>query len=88
MSVSLYDLLKRDIKKMAQSLTEREQGNIHMLVMQEVERYLLEVVLEETKYNYLRAARALGISRSTLYRKLETHGISEEKFQKIPHVNN
>ena len=71
MSLSLYDFLKKEIKKMVASLGRNEKGNIHPLVMNELERYIITLVLEETKNNYFRAAKALGISRSTLYRRLD-----------------
>ncbi len=75
MAATLYEFLKRDIKKMVSGLGSQDRGNIYPLVMQEIERYIISLVLEETKYNHLRAARALGISRSTLYRKLEGLGL-------------
>ncbi len=77
MAATLYELLKRDIKKMVSGLGSRDRGNIYPLVMQEIERYIISLVLEETNYNHLRAARTLGISRSTLYRKLECLGLVE-----------
>ena len=79
MSVSLYDLLKRETKKMVSSLARNEKGNIYPLIMQEVERYLISVVLKETKYNHFRAARVLGVSRSTLYRRIRVLGIEKKK---------
>jgi len=75
MSIGLYDILKRDVKKMVVGIGEQKRGNIHPLVMQEVEKYLITLVLQETKNNYFRAAKVLGISRSTLYRKIEGLGI-------------
>lgn len=82
MSLSLYDVLKKDVKKMTASFSQYERGNIYPLVMNEVERALLELVLEETKYNYVRAARALGIGRATLYRRIEALGIVGKKGNK------
>lgn len=79
MSISIYDLLGREIKKMVGSLGRNEKGNIHPLIMDEIERYLIMVVLEETKHNYLQAARALGIGRSTLYRRIKILGIPKKK---------
>jgi len=71
MASNLYDLLKNDIQKMVRCLGPHEKGNIYPLLISQVEKYLIELVLEETKYNYFRAARSLGISRSTLYRKMQ-----------------
>ncbi|MBD3273588.1 Fis family transcriptional regulator [Candidatus Dependentiae bacterium] len=85
MSLSLYDLLKRDVRKMVSGISRYEKGNIYPLIVQEVEKYIIEVVLEEVKYNYFRAAQVLGISRSTLYQKIKHLSIQgkPEKRQEI-----
>ncbi len=77
---SLYDLLKREIKKMVSGASPHKKGNIYPLVMQEVERYIITLVLEETSYNLVVAAHVLGISRSTLYRKIQALNISLESL--------
>ena len=75
MSISLYDFLNHEIKKMVRSLGRHERGNIYPLIMSEIERYVIMLVLEETKNNYLQASRVLGISRSTLYRRIKMLGV-------------
>ena len=79
MAVSLYDFLHKEVKKMVSSLARHEKGNIHPLIINEIERYLITLVLQETNYNYLRASRALGIGRSTLYRRARALGIGRKK---------
>lgn len=64
---------------MVESLGRHERGNIYPLIMEEIERYVILSVLKETNNNHLRAARALGIGRSTLYRRIKKLGIEEEK---------
>ena len=76
--VALYDVLKSDIQRMIHGVGNEEKGNIHPLIMQEVEKYLIKVVLEETRHNYVRAARVLGIGRSTLYRKIEFFALGKK----------
>lgn len=71
MSLSLSDFLKREIKKMVSGIGKHEQGNIYPLIMGEVEKNIIELVLQEVNFNFLLASRILGISRSTLYRKIE-----------------
>ena len=78
MPFSLYELLKRDVKMMVSGIGNNEKGNIYPLIMQEVEKYIISLVLEETKYNYLRASKVLGISRNTLYRKVEDLNIEQK----------
>lgn len=73
--MTLYDLLNRDIKRMAAGIGYHNKGNIHPLIMNEIEKYIIQIVLQETHYNYLAASKMLGIGRSTLYRKIEALGI-------------
>jgi len=79
MSISLYDFLKREVKKMAASVGRHEKGNIHPLIMNEIERSIISLVLEQTNNNYFRTAQILGISRSKLYRKVAHLGITKNK---------
>jgi DNA-binding protein Fis len=79
MKPSVYNFFKEDIQKMAASLTRYEDGNIHYLIISEVEKSLINIVLEQTKNNYCWASKILGISRSTLYRKAKLLGIYDSK---------
>jgi len=49
--------------------------NLYRLVMNEVEAPLLESVMLHTEGNQTRAATLLGISRSTLRKKLSQYGL-------------
>ena len=79
MSTTLYDVLKKTVKKMVRGLGEHEKGNIYPLVVSQVEKNLIELVLQEHRNNYFHAARVLGIGRSTLYRKIATLKIEGKK---------
>jgi DNA-binding protein Fis len=74
---SLYNLLKKEIKKMIEGIGNKKKGNIHPLIMNEIEKYIIEVVLTETNFNYVNATKLLGISRSTLYRRIEALEINK-----------
>lgn len=50
--------------------------DLYNMVMSEVEKPLLESVLEYCGHNQSKAAKALGLSRSTLRKKLEQYGLS------------
>jgi len=52
-----------------------EPADLYQMVLNEVERPLLEVVMAQVGGNQSRAADALGINRSTLRKKLKTHGL-------------
>ena len=43
--------------------------------LDEIERNALKETLEKSNGNYTQAARSLGVTRQTLYRKLEKHGL-------------
>ena len=75
MSISLHDFLKKEVRKMVESLGPHERGNIYPLILNEIERSIISLVLEETKNNYLRASCVLGIGRSTLYRRIRALGV-------------
>ena len=79
MALSLHELLKREIKKMVMGIGRNEKGNIFPLITQEVERSIIKLVLEETNFNYLHASKLLGISRSTLYRKIDFLKIKQKE---------
>jgi Fis family transcriptional regulator len=51
-------------------------ANLHALVLAEVERPLFECVMRQTGGNQTRAAALLGISRSTLRKKLAVYDIA------------
>ncbi|MFA5112809.1 MAG: helix-turn-helix domain-containing protein [Candidatus Margulisiibacteriota bacterium] len=57
-------------------LTE-ERGHVYRLLIESVERPLLEKVLHFTGGNQLEAARILGINRNTLRTKLKRLGIQK-----------
>jgi len=75
--MTLYELLHREIKRMTTGIGLHNRGNIHPLIMGEIEKYIIQIVLEETHYNYVVAAKMLGIGRSTLYRRIKALGIAE-----------
>ena len=79
MSLSLQDLLKKEIKRMVIGIGTNSKGNIFPLITQEVESTIIKLVLEETNFNYFQTAKLLGISRSTLYRKVYSYKIDNPK---------
>ncbi|MEW8015423.1 MAG: DNA-binding transcriptional regulator Fis [Candidatus Sedimenticola endophacoides] len=50
-------------------------ADLYQMVISEVELPLLETVMEHTRGNQTKAAALLGINRSTLRKKLATHGL-------------
>ena len=57
------------------NLNGHKTGNIYQMVMAEVEKPLLESVMGNVKNNQSKAAQILGISRSTLRKKLKQYDL-------------
>lgn len=49
---------------------------VYQMVLDEVEKPLLEAVMVYAEHNQTKAARILGINRNTLRRKLEMHKLA------------
>ena len=56
-------------------LDGHEATNLYAMVLDEVEKPLIETVLEQCGHNQSKAAQVLGLSRSTLRKKMTQHGI-------------
>lgn len=59
-----------------QDLDGHTAGNLYDMVINEVERPLFEAVMHHTRGNQSKAAKFLGINRSTLRKKLEQYGLA------------
>ena len=57
-------------------LSDHENDELYTSVIREVEKPMLEVTLEQAGYNQSKAAKILGISRSTLRKKIAQYRIS------------
>ena len=69
----LSECVRTALRFYFQNLDGHEVNGLYRLVNDEVERPLFESVLEYTGGNQTRAARILGISRSTLRKKIIQH---------------
>jgi len=67
---SLGDCVRDALDSYFTHLDGHGASNLYQLVMEEVERPLFKAVMKQTRGNQTRAAAMLGISRSTLRKKL------------------
>ncbi|MEB4590116.1 helix-turn-helix domain-containing protein [Candidatus Thiothrix sp. Deng01] len=73
---ALCDVARQHLQAHLAELGENEARNIRRLMLDEVERPVLELMLHHTHGNQSKAAIALGISRTTLRAKLKHHGLA------------
>ena len=81
------DILRRLVERKARALLLNVQsagsGEIYHLILSEIERLLLQVILDETDGNQLRTADLLGINRNTLRKKIRTLGVEVRRSSKL-----
>jgi len=71
----LGECVKLAMRQYFNQLDGYEASEIYTMVMNEVEKPMIEVVLEQCEQNQSRAAIMLGLSRSTLRKKLADYDI-------------
>jgi transcriptional regulator of acetoin/glycerol metabolism len=59
----------------AGSTTSSPTAGLEQLTMEEIEKLLIKKALDRYSGNVRRAAEALGLSRSTFYRRLQEFGL-------------
>ncbi len=73
---SLSDCVRDALNSYFAQLDGHGTNELYQMVMEEVERPLFQTVMEHTNGNQTRAAAMLGISRSTLRKKLSHYDIN------------
>jgi two-component system, NtrC family, nitrogen regulation response regulator GlnG len=80
------DILRRLVERKARALFLPAQsagsGEIYHVILSEIERFVLQVILDETDGNQLRTADLLGINRNTLRKKIRTLGVEVRRSSK------
>lgn len=71
----LRECVRRAMRYYLRKLDGHEVNDLHDMVLGEVERPLIETVLDHTRGNQTQAARLLGMSRSTLRKKMAHYGV-------------
>ncbi len=67
--------VRKMMKQYFHDLDGEDTFNIYEMVIANIERPLLEVVMQHARGNQTRAAELLGLNRNTLRKKLMQHGI-------------
>ncbi|MDO8580483.1 MAG: helix-turn-helix domain-containing protein [Candidatus Omnitrophota bacterium] len=68
-------------EKIDQAFSYMSDGAIYRVIMDDMEKLLIEKALEKTNGNQIWAARLLGLNRNTLRSKIKKFNISLEKYR-------
>ena len=71
----LYNAVKHSIRRYLYELVGTVPTDMYEMVLHQVEKPLLEAVLEHTKGNQSKAAEYLGLNRGTLRKKLRIYDL-------------
>jgi two-component system nitrogen regulation response regulator GlnG len=71
-ALSLEDVIRMKLAEYFRQAGDTDPSDLHSLIVERVERPLIELTLERTRGNQLHAAAILGINRNTLRKKITT----------------
>ncbi len=72
----LSEHVRHSVENYFSQLNGHDSCGLYALVLAEVEKPLLETALKHANFNQSKTAKILGLSRSTLRKKLDQYGIS------------
>ncbi len=71
----LSQCIHASLKNYFKDLDGHAPGNLYEIVLNEIEKPLLEVVMKEMDNNITKGAEILGLNRGTLRKKIQKYGI-------------
>lgn len=75
-SITLRETVRRSVRAYLGDLGDHDPDELYQLVLDQVEKPLLEEVMRWSGQNQSKTAVALGMSRGTLRKKLRLHGLN------------
>ena len=76
---SLEAMVDMKLRACMNGVEKLDKGEIHAVVLEQVERPLIRFILEKTRWNQVRTADILGINRNTLRKKITELGIEMKR---------
>lgn len=73
--ITLKQAVKDTLNNYFNNIGNEQPVDFYGILLEEIERPLLEVLINHTHYNQVRMANLLGISRGTLRKKLKQYGL-------------
>ncbi len=78
-SASLEGLINQKLQSSLAQIDLQDMNNLYEMVLHQMERPLINIVLEKTRGNQVKAAEVLGINRNTLRKKIQTLNITAKQ---------
>ncbi|OGQ14078.1 MAG: hypothetical protein A3B70_05435 [Deltaproteobacteria bacterium RIFCSPHIGHO2_02_FULL_40_11] len=75
----LEELVHQKLESFIEQIQGYDVNDLYPVVLERVERPLIQLVLKKTRGNQVRAASMLGINRNTLRKKINTLNIKIKK---------
>jgi Fis family transcriptional regulator, factor for inversion stimulation protein len=84
-SVSLENLVKSKLEILFEQQKEAdvEINGLHKIILEQVEKPLIELALSQYRGNQVKTAKMLGINRNTLKKKIDLYNIEVKKSTKL-----
>jgi len=76
---SLEGLINQKLQSSLAQIDLQDMNNLYEMVLHQMERPLINIVLEKTRGNQVKAAEVLGINRNTLRKKIQTLNINAKR---------
>jgi len=74
-TTTLKQVVKDTLRNYFSNIGNEQPVDFYSILLEEIERPLLEVLINHTHYNQVKMAHILGISRGTLRKKLKQYGM-------------
>jgi Fis family transcriptional regulator len=80
----LATCVKSALERYFRQLDGEKASDLYDMVLAQVEKPLLEIVMNHAHSNQCKAAEMLGINRNTLRKKLDIYGLNDKQPRKKP----
>jgi Fis family transcriptional regulator len=74
-TITLKQAVKDTLRNYFVNIGNEQPVDFYSILLEEIERPLLETLINHTHYNQVKMANILGISRGTLRKKLKQYGM-------------
>lgn len=74
-TITLKQAVKDTLRNYFTNIGSEQPVDFYAILLEEIERPLLETLINHTHYNQVKMAQILGLSRGTLRKKLKQYGL-------------